>query len=128
MTKNILVTGASGFIGSHTCVELLAAGYSVIGLDNFSNSSREAIKRVEQIARIVVPFFEADVRDTCALRQVFENHAIDAVIHFAGMKAVGESVLEPLMYFNNNVCETINLLEEMANEGVEVFVFSSSAT
>ena len=128
MKKNILVTGASGFIGSHTCVELLAAGYDVVGIDNFSNSSLEAIRRVERIADRRVPFHEVDVRDADGLRHVFATHAIDAVIHFAGLKAVGESVAKPLMYFDNNVSGTVTLLQEMAHAGVEPFVFSSSAT
>ncbi|HEY5801937.1 MAG TPA: UDP-glucose 4-epimerase GalE [Burkholderiaceae bacterium] len=128
MTKTILVTGATGYIGSHTCIELLAAGYDVVGLDNFSNSSAEALKRVEQIAGKNVPLIEADVRDRAALQAVFQQHKIDAVIHFAGLKAVGESVAQPLRYYDNNVAGTVTLLEEMAEAGVQVFLFSSSAT
>lgn len=128
MYKNILVTGASGYIGSHTCVELLEAGFSVIGLDNLCNSSREAIARVERITGKAMPFFEADVRDRSALDSLFREHAIDAVIHFAGLKAVGESVAKPLLYFENNVAGTLTLLHAMSDANVKNFVFSSSAT
>jgi UDP-glucose 4-epimerase len=127
-TKTILVTGAAGFIGSHTCVELLAAGYDVVGIDNFCNSSPVALERVEQIAGRAVTLRQGDIRDRALLRSVFSQHAIDAVIHFAGLKAVGESVAQPLMYFDNNVGGTVVLLEEMATAGVHHFVFSSSAT
>ncbi|MEC5216868.1 UDP-glucose 4-epimerase [Actimicrobium sp. GrIS 1.19] len=127
-TKTILVTGAAGFIGSHTCVELLAAGYNVVGIDNFCNSSPIALERVEQIAGRAVTLRQGDIRDRSLLRSVFSQHAIDAVIHFAGLKAVGESVAQPLMYFDNNVGGTVVLLEEMATAGVHHFVFSSSAT
>ena len=128
MSKTILVSGASGFIGSHTCIELLGAGFRVIGLDNFSNSAREAIRRVEAIAGRELPFHEADVRDAQALRAIFASEPVDAVLHFAGLKAVGESLAEPLRYFDNNVCGTVTLLREMARAGVDTFVFSSSAT
>lgn len=96
MTKKILVTGASGFIGSHTCVELLAAGFEVVAVDNLCNSAREAMSRIERIAGKSVPFYEADVRDRAAMAAILREHATDAVIHFAGLKAVGESVARPL--------------------------------
>jgi len=126
--KTILVTGASGYIGSHTCVELLSAGYSVVALDNLSNSSIEALKRVEKITGTAIPFYEADVRDGSALNALLKRHRIDAVIHFAGLKAVGESVEKPLLYFDNNVGGTVNLLQELGDAGVRKFLFSSSAT
>jgi UDP-glucose 4-epimerase len=130
MTKErtILVTGASGYIGSHTCVELLAAGYSVIALDNLSNSSIEALKRVERISGRTIPFYHADVRDRTALDAVLRDHRIDAAIHFAGLKAVGESVQQPLGYFENNVGGTLTLLQALGEAGVKNFLFSSSAT
>ena len=125
----ILVTGGAGFIGSHTCVELLAAGYEVLVVDNFSNSKSEALRRVEEIAgRKLGAFYRADIRDKAALREVFKAHAIDAVIHFAALKAVGESVAKPLMYYDNNIAGTVALAEVMAEAGVKSLVFSSSAT
>ncbi|MEN3290856.1 MAG: UDP-glucose 4-epimerase [Burkholderiales bacterium] len=126
--KTILVTGASGYIGSHTCVELLTAGYSVIALDNLSNSSPEALKRVEKLTGSVIPFYKVDVRDRAALDELLKTHRIDAAIHFAGLKAVGESVEQPLAYFENNVSGTINLLRALGDAGVKKFLFSSSAT
>jgi UDP-glucose 4-epimerase len=126
--KTILVTGASGYIGSHTCVELLAAGYAVVALDNLCNSSAEALRRVEKISGQLIPFYEADVRDRLALNALLRTHKIDAAIHFAGLKAVGESVRQPLAYFENNVGGTITLLEALQEAGVKSFVFSSSAT
>jgi UDP-glucose 4-epimerase len=126
--KTILVTGASGYIGSHTCVELLASGYSVVALDNLSNSSQEALKRVEKIAGATIPFYEADVRDRRALDRLLKEHRIDAAIHFAGLKAVGESVQQPLAYFENNVSGTITLLQALGDAGAKKFLFSSSAT
>lgn len=126
--KTILVTGASGYIGSHTCVELLTAGYSIVALDNLSNSSPEALKRVEKITGHVIPFYEVDVRDRVALQALLKTHRIDATIHFAGLKAVGESVAMPLPYFENNVGGTITLLQALGEAGVKNFLFSSSAT
>jgi UDP-glucose 4-epimerase len=125
----ILVTGGAGYIGSHTCVELLAAGYDVVVVDNLSNSKPEALKRVEEIAgRKLAAFYQADIRDKAALRALFGAHPIDAVIHFAALKAVGESVAKPLMYYDNNIAGTVALAEVMAEAGVKSLVFSSSAT
>ncbi|MES2932098.1 MAG: UDP-glucose 4-epimerase GalE [Pseudomonadota bacterium] len=128
MQKKILVTGASGYIGSHACVELLQSGFDVVGVDNLCNSSPKVIKRIEQIARRQLPFYEADIRDRAALHQILREQAIDAVIHFAGIKAVGESVTHPLRYFDNNVTGTVTLLQCLAEAGVKHIVFSSSAT
>jgi UDP-glucose 4-epimerase len=124
----ILVTGGAGYIGSHTCVELLQAGHQVAVVDNLSNSREEALRRVERIAGRTLTFYKADVREREALRGVFRAHAIDAVIHFAGLKAVGESVAQPLRYYDNNVFGSIALLEVMAEFGVTRIAFSSSAT
>ncbi len=125
----ILVTGGAGYIGSHTCVELLAAGYDVVVVDNFSNSKAEALKRVEEIAgRPLAAFYRSDIRDKAAMREIFRAHAIDAVIHFAALKAVGESVAKPLMYYDNNIAGTVALAEVMSEAGVKSLVFSSSAT
>ncbi len=126
--QNILVTGGAGYIGSHTCVELLAAGHNLVVIDNFSNSKPAVLGRVEQISGRQVPFMEVDIRDRGALRDVFRQHAIDAVIHFAGLKAVGESVLQPLRYYDNNISGSIALFEVMAESRVKTLVFSSSAT
>ncbi len=128
MTKKILVTGASGFIGSHTCVELLQAGFDVVAVDNFCNSSPKSIARIEHITGKPLQFHEADVRDRASLDAVLQQHAIDAVIHFAGLKAVGESVEKPLLYFDNNVTGTVVLLQALSDAGVKRIVFSSSAT
>ena len=128
MSKTILVTGASGFIGSHTCVELLQSGFNVVALDNLCNSSRKALDRVRQITGRDFPLQEADIRDRAALDAILSAQQIDAVIHFAGLKAVGESVEKPLLYFDNNVGGTINLLEALSAANVKNFVFSSSAT
>ena len=124
----ILVTGGAGYIGSHACVELLQAGYPVVVLDNFSNSSPKALERVRQITGKDIVTYEADLCDRQALEILFSQEPIDAVIHFAGLKAVGESVAEPLRYYANNLSGTINLLEQMQNNGVFRLVFSSSAT
>ena len=124
----ILVTGGAGYIGSHTVVELQNAGYDVIVIDNLDNSSKESLKRVEAITGKAVKFYENDVRDKDALRKIFTENKIEAVIHFAGLKAVGESVREPMMYYNNNLISTIALIEVMTEFGVKKLVFSSSAT
>ncbi|WP_377702761.1 UDP-glucose 4-epimerase GalE [Pseudoduganella sp. UC29_71] len=125
---NILVTGGLGYIGSHTCVELLAEGHDIVVLDNLSNAQAAVQQRVENIAGRPFPLVQADVRDRAALRAVFREHAIDAVIHFAGLKAVGESVSQPLAYYDNNVAGSLVLLETMAEAKVRTLVFSSSAT
>ena len=124
----ILVTGGAGYIGSHTCVELLNSGYDVIVVDNLSNSSKEAIHRVEAICNKTLTFIEGDVRDQVLMAKIFTEFSIDAVIHFAGLKAVGESVAEPLMYYDNNLISTLVLCQNMAQAGVKKLVFSSSAT
>lgn len=124
----ILVTGGAGYIGSHTCVELLQAHHDVVVLDNLSNSSREALVRVEALAGKSLEFVEGDIRDSQILDQVFKQLQIDAVIHFAGLKAVGESQQIPLTYFDNNIAGSIHLVDAMARAGVFKLVFSSSAT
>lgn len=124
----ILCTGGAGYIGSHTCVELLNSGYDVVVLDNLSNSSEEALKRVEQITGRSVRFYKADILDRGALDKVFSENEIDAVIHFAGLKAVGESVEKPLEYYQNNISGTLNLCDVMRSHGVKSIIFSSSAT
>lgn len=125
----VLVTGGAGYIGSHTCVELLEAGYDVVVVDNLSNSRREALDRVGRIAgRPVSAFYRVDVRDRERMSAVFAEHRIDSVIHFAALKAVGESVSDPLRYYDNNIVGTIALAEVMAERGVKRLVFSSSAT
>ncbi len=123
----ILVTGGAGYIGSHTLVELLSSGYDVICLDNFSNSSPEAVKRVEKIAGKKVTLVNGDVRDRLVLSRVF-NRPIDGVVHFAALKAVGESVERPVDYYDNNVGGALALLDTMDSKGVTRFIFSSSAT
>ena len=125
---SVLVTGGAGYIGSHTCIEMQNAGYDVIVIDNLDNSSKESLKRVEAITGKSVKFYENDVRDREALRKIFTENNIEAVIHFAGLKAVGESVREPMMYYNNNLISTIALIEVMAEFNVKKLVFSSSAT
>lgn len=124
----IFLAGGAGYIGSHTAVELLNAGYDVVIADNYANSSPEAISRIEQITGKQVAHYEADIRDNAKLTQIFREHHIDAVIHFAGLKAVGESVAKPVMYYRNNIDTTLSLLEVMAENGVECILFSSSAT
>ncbi len=127
MTK-ILVTGGAGYIGSHTCIELLSAGYEVVVLDNFSNSSVESLARVQALAAKKLDFVEGDILDQQILDQIFKSHSIDAVIHFAGLKAVGESQKEPLKYFENNISGSISLVKAMERAQVFKLVFSSSAT
>ena len=124
----ILVTGGAGFIGSHTCVELLNTGYEVVVVDNLCNASEESLKRVEQITGKKVTFYKADIRDAEALNEIFEKESIDSVIHFAGLKAVGESVAKPLEYYQNNIAGTLVLCDVMRNNGVKNIIFSSSAT
>lgn len=124
----ILVTGGLGYIGSHTCVELLAEGHDIVVLDNLSNAQPAVQQRVERIAGRRFPLVQADIRDRAALRAVFREHAIGAVIHFAGLKAVGESVSKPLEYYDNNVAGSLVLFETMAEFKVRTLVFSSSAT
>jgi len=128
MVDTILVTGGAGYIGSHTCVELLAAGHRVVVVDNLINSSLEAIARVERIAGTKPIFHRVDLCDRPALDKVFASERFGAVIHFAGLKAVGESVSQPLRYYQNNLSGTLNLLECMAAAGCKQLVFSSSAT
>lgn len=128
MGKTILVTGGAGYIGSHTCIELQASGYEVLVLDNFSNSSPEALRRVEQITGKPLTLVEGDILDAELLARLFAEHTIEAVIHFAGLKAVGESVQQPLRYYHNNVAGTLTLCEAMQRAGVRNLVFSSSAT
>lgn len=124
----ILVTGGAGYIGSHTVVELLTAGHDVVVIDNLGNSSQESLRRVEEITGKPVAFYEADVRDVTVLEKIFGGGAIDAVIHFAGLKAVGESVANPLLYYQNNLDSTMVLIDQMQRYNVKKLVFSSSAT
>lgn len=124
----ILITGGTGFIGSHTCIELKKAGYDMVILDNLSNSKIESLNRISKIMGCEVPFYKANILDRAALQEIFRKHKIEAVIHFAGLKAVGESVQKPLMYYENNIAGTVVLLEVMAEFGVKKIVFSSSAT
>ena len=124
----ILVTGGAGYIGSHTCVELLNAGYEVVVLDNLYNSSKKAIDRIEEITGKKVTFYENDMLDADALEKLFTNEKIDCVIHFAGLKAVGESVAKPLEYYKNNIGGTLTLVEAMRKHGCKNIIFSSSAT
>jgi len=124
----ILVTGGAGYIGSHTCVELLNEGHQIIVVDNLSNSKIESIKRVKEITCKDITFYEADILDKAQLNRIFSSHNIDAVIHFAGLKAVGESVEKPLEYYHNNVTGTISLCEVMIQHNVKNIIFSSSAT
>lgn len=123
-----LVTGGAGFIGSHTCVELLKTGWDVTVIDNFSNSHPEALRRVERITGKKLTLVEGDIRDLARLKALFAQQKTDAVVHFAGLKAVGESVAQPLRYYQNNVEGTLTLCEAMASAGVNRLVFSSSAT
>ena len=125
---NVLVTGGAGFIGSHTCVELLQNGVDIVVMDNYVNSSPEALRAVEQITGKTFPIYECDMLDMAGFEKVFAENRIDAVIHFAGLKAVGESVSKPLEYYHNNISGTLNLLLLMRKYGVKKLVFSSSAT
>lgn len=124
----ILVTGGAGYIGSHTCVELLNAGYDVVVVDNLSNSCKESLKRVQEITGKTLKFYEVDILDREGLVHVFERESIDSVIHFAGLKAVGESVVKPLEYYHNNITGTLVLCDVMRQFNVKKIVFSSSAT
>ncbi|MES2901033.1 MAG: UDP-glucose 4-epimerase GalE [Pseudomonadota bacterium] len=124
----ILVTGGLGYIGSHTCVELIAAGHQPVALDNLSNTQLAVQARVERITGQPLPFIEADIRDRAALDAAFGAHDFDAVVHFAGLKAVGESTAQPLRYYDNNLTGTLVLLDSMGRHGVKSLVFSSSAT
>ena len=125
---DILVTGGTGFIGSHTCVELLNAGYNVVIIDNLSNSKKEVVSYIEDITKKKVKFYENDVCDKDALDKIFNENDIKAIIHFAGYKAVGESVKKPIMYYRNNIDSTLSLIEVATKHNVKKIVFSSSAT
>ena len=124
----ILVTGGAGFIGSHTCVELLNAGYEVVVVDNLYNASEKSLERVKQITGKDLKFYKVDIRDREGLNEVFDKEEVECVIHFAGLKAVGESVAKPLEYYENNIGGTITLCDVMRNHGVKDIIFSSSAT
>ena len=128
MAKGILVTGGAGYIGSHTCVELLNSGYEVTVVDNLSNSCEESVERVNKITGKSVKFYNADVRDKAAIDKIFTENKIDWVIHFAGLKAVGESCAKPVEYYDNNLNGTLVLLQSMREHGCKRIVFSSSAT
>ena len=124
----ILVTGGAGYIGSHTCVELLNEGYDVVILDNLYNSSPKAVERIQEITGKKVTFYQTDLLDKEGIKAVFDKEEIDAVIHFAGLKAVGESVAKPMEYYHNNITGTLNLCDEMRDHNVKNIIFSSSAT
>ena len=124
----ILTTGGAGYIGSHTCIELINAGYDVVVVDNLDNSSEKSLERVEAIVGKKIKFYKDDVRDKEAMRKIFRENDIEAVIHFAGLKAVGESVAKPIEYYDNNLISTLVLLEVMREFGCKRLVFSSSAT
>ncbi len=128
MSMRILVTGGAGYIGSHTCIELLNADYEVVVVDNLCNSSVESLNRVRKITGKELTFYEADIRDKDKLEEIFSKEKIDAVIHFAGLKAVGESVAKPLEYYQNNIAGTLVLCEVMREHGCKNIIFSSSAT
>lgn len=125
---NILVTGGTGYIGSHTCIELLQAGHEVVVVDNLRNSKEESLRRVKQITGLNSAFYKVDLLDRMSLMQVVDRHRIDAVIHFAGLKSVGESVSHPLEYYHNNVTGTLVLCDVLQEKGIKKLVFSSSAT
>ena len=124
----ILITGGSGYIGTHTLIELYSSGYDFVVYDNLCNSSKEALKRVQKIINKSIPFVQGDIRDQKAFEELFSNYDIDSVIHFAGLKAVGESVEQPLKYYDNNINGTIVLLEVIKKYNCKKIVFSSSAT
>ena len=124
----ILITGGAGYIGSHTCLQLLEMGHDIVVVDNLSNSQLESINRVKSISRKAFPFIKADIRDGSEMRSIFQQHSISAVVHFAGLKAVGESNENPLQYYDNNVVGSLTLLEVMSEFNVKTIVFSSSAT
>lgn len=128
MNKNVLLTGGAGFIGSHTAVQMIEAGHNVVIADDLSNSERSVMDRIEKITGVRPAFYECDVADKASLTKIFREHEIDGVVHFAGFKAVGESVEKPLAYYRNNLDTTLTLLEVMREHGVHCFVFSSSAT
>ena len=125
---SILVTGGAGYIGSHTCVELLNAGYDVVVVDNYYNSKPEALNRVKKITGKTFDAYDVDCCDEAAMDKVFTNHTIDAVIHFAGYKAVGESTQKPLEYYDNNLNSTLTLCRLMRTHGVQKIIFAASAT
>ena len=125
---SVLVTGGAGYIGSHTAIELINAGYDIVLMDNFSNSKPEALKRLKEITGVDIKFYKEDLLDYKGLEKIFKKEQITDVIHFAGLKAVGESVSVPLKYYHNNITGTLNLLDVMQNHGVKNIVFSSSAT
>ncbi|HOV40616.1 MAG TPA: SDR family NAD(P)-dependent oxidoreductase, partial [Oscillospiraceae bacterium] len=124
----VLVTGGAGFIGSHTCVELLDAGYEIIVMDNFANSKPESLNRIKKITGKDFKFYQTDMLDFDGMTKIFSENKVDAVIHFAGLKAVGESVSKPLEYYHNNIAGTLELLRAMRQYGCKKIVFSSSAT
>ena len=124
----VLVAGGCGYIGSHTCLEFLEQGYDVVAADNLCNSSAESLRRVEELTGKKIPFYEVNVCDRASVRPIFENHKIDCVIQFAGLKAVGESVQKPLEYYQNNLNATLTLCDVMREFGVKRMIFSSSAT
>ena len=124
----ILVTGGAGYIGSHTCVELINAGHEPIVVDNFCNSLPESVNRVEKITGKKVPLYKGDIRDGELLDEIFSQNKIDWVIHFAGLKAVGESCVKPIEYYDNNINGTLTLVEKMREHGIKKIIFSSSAT
>ncbi len=125
---SILITGGCGYIGSHTCLELLSSGHDIVVLDNYYNSNHEVLARVKELSGKDLPFYECDIRDAEGLRRIFQKHDIDVVVHFAGLKTVGESVQKPLEYFDNNVNGTLVLCSVMKEFGCKRMVFSSSAT